>query len=124
MRMSFLIAGAAALVMSQLPAMAQSVPSGDPQFGVTDQQLPSVDPKFASATDPGNKVLCKTVARSGSRFGERKCQTVAQWDAISEAAHRGAEDAFNKPGFFDCRSAGNVSGGGSMAGAPGGGMGC
>ena len=119
MRSYLLIAGAVALMLGSTRVFA----SDDPQFG--DPQLaPLPAPQFNSALDPGNKMICKPVARGSSRLTDRECKTQADWDAIAEAAHRGASDLFNKPGFFDCRSGASASTGGSMAGPPGGGMGC
>jgi hypothetical protein len=114
-----LIGAAVALVLSG-PSFAQAA-SSDPQFtSPGDPQLDSAgNPQFNSALDPGAKMICKPVPISGSRFTERQCKTAANWDKIAEAARQGASDTFNKPGFYDCHSAGGFMG--SLAGPAGGG---
>lgn len=97
MRSYMLIAGAAAMTLGAAPLFA----SDDPQFGDV-QTAPIPAPQFNSALDPGNKMVCKSVARGGSRLTDRECKTAADWDKIAEAAHRGAQDMFNKPGFRQC----------------------
>ena len=115
------IGAAAALALFGTPLWADQAAAGDPQFtSVGDPQLDSSgNPQFASALDPGGKMICKPVPVSGSRFTERQCKTQASWDQIADAARRGAHDTFNKPGFYDCHSAGGFMG--AIAGPAGGG---
>ena len=74
--------------------MANSAPAPAPT---------SVPAQDQSATDPSKKVVCKNELQTGSRFTTRKCDTVANWEAVSEAARRGAHEAFDRSGHFDQR---------------------
>ncbi len=46
----------------------------------------------AAAKKDGQKMICKSQAGTGSRFGTRTCHTKAEWDAIREEAGRSYDD--------------------------------
>ncbi|MGQ0384139.1 MAG: hypothetical protein ACT4UP_05580 [Gammaproteobacteria bacterium] len=47
-------------------------------------------------TDPSQKLVCKTVIPTGTRFQQRVCATQAYWDQIQKAGREGGEKAQRK----------------------------
>jgi hypothetical protein len=90
-----LMGGALALTFSNASVAAQAVSGASTQL--------------ASVADSDAKMVCKSVARSGSRLTDRKCHTQGEWDAISESARRSAHEAFDRTGFHDCHSMGSLA---------------
>lgn len=61
--------------------------------GTAAQAAPSA---YAKAAD-GDKLLCKFRTRTGTRFTSKMCRTVAEWDAIAEAAKLAFAEGQNRP---------------------------
>ncbi len=59
-----------------LPAMA------DPAAGPSPTVAPPVKTDATPATADPDKLICKSKAKTGSRFPERTCMTKAQWDDL------------------------------------------
>ena len=53
----------------------------------------------AEAVEPKAKdrMVCKRVQRTGTRFYDKTCKTAAQWDAIAEQHRRDAAEMINRP---------------------------
>jgi len=54
--------------------------------------------------DAQSKVVCKSVLRTGTRFKERTCKTVKQWDVAREQQRREASELVDKPLVSGARS--------------------
>jgi hypothetical protein len=57
-----------------------------------------------SQDDAQSKVVCKSVLRTGTRFKERTCKTVKQWDVAREQQRREASELVDKPLVSGARS--------------------
>lgn len=44
-----------------------------------------------------NKVVCKSQAKTGTRFKEKDCRTRAQWEELRVQQQRDAEEMINRP---------------------------
>lgn len=53
-------------------------------------------PRPVSA-DPADKIVCKTEARTGTRFPTKTCRSRKEWDAIREAALRDGHEMIDRP---------------------------
>lgn len=62
------------------PALADPAAGGASTPAVTPAATPATAP--APAPDDPNKLICKTKAKTGSRFPEKTCMTKAQWDEL------------------------------------------
>lgn len=58
----------------------------DPTASPTEPAVatPAADP--ATPPAPAEKLICKTKAKTGSRFPERTCMTKAQWEELNAKA--------------------------------------
>ena len=54
--------------------------------------------------DAQSKVVSKSVLRTGTRFKERTCKTVKQWDVAREQQRREASELIDKPLVSGARS--------------------
>lgn len=54
-------------------------------------------PASASATSPSDRMICKQIQRTGTRFRSTSCATKANWDKLAEEAKRAAA-SFNRSG--------------------------
>lgn len=57
-------------------------------------------PLFAETEQPAkdpNKIICKSKAKTGTRFPTKTCRTRAEWEQIAEAAKRDAKDVLDQP---------------------------
>lgn len=50
-----------------------------------------------TAKNDPDAMICKSEARTNTRFPTKTCRTRAQWDALIEQSKRDASDAINKP---------------------------
>ena len=46
----------------------------------------------AQAATGDDRVVCKEIRKTGTRFGTRQCLTVAQWEAIRRGAEEGVDE--------------------------------
>lgn len=51
----------------------------------------------AAAVNPKDKMVCKRTQRTGTRFQEKMCKTVGQWDAIAEEHRRNLNETVDRP---------------------------
>lgn len=49
------------------------------------------------AVDPKDRMVCKRTQRTGTRFYDKICKTVGQWEAIAEEHRRGLAEQVNRP---------------------------
>lgn len=54
--------------------------------------------KVAPPEDPQAKVVCRSVAPVGSMIPRRKCRTVREWNALSEATRNEMQNGVNSGG--------------------------
>jgi len=61
----------------------------------------SIDVQPATATTTAsadaNRVVCRELPKTGTRFNKRECKTAAEWDRARELARRDADEMMNKP---------------------------
>ena len=53
----------------------------------------------ANAADtkaPGSKLVCKSEAKTGTRFPKKTCMTKAEWDAATEQSRKDASELIDK----------------------------
>lgn len=62
-----------------------------------------VQAQTANPADPDDKIICRSVLQTGTRFSERKCATKRQWEAQAEEARRAAHDVIDRPQIDTCR---------------------
>lgn len=58
--------------------------------------LAGARPAYAEKAD-GTRMVCKYQMQTGTRFKKKTCKTVAEWEAIAEAARAGAGELMNRP---------------------------
>jgi hypothetical protein len=51
----------------------------------------------------GDRVICKTQAKTGTRFAKKICKTSAQWEAMREEARRSFAEDLQPRGINTCR---------------------
>lgn len=59
-----------------------------------------VTPAAAGVAAPekaGDRVVCKTQRKTGTRLGSRICRTVDQWERITEENRRTAHELIDRP---------------------------
>lgn len=57
----------------------------------------AVAPATAPAKDPGERMVCKRDAKTGTRFKKSTCRTKAEWDQIAEQNKRDFQEQQNRP---------------------------
>lgn len=63
-----------------------------------------------SSTAPGtgqDRVVCREMMRTGTRFKSKTCRTVAQWEKMTEENRKTASELIDRPFIFDCRKQGS-----------------
>lgn len=80
MRRIHLVAMAAAVSLLPMAPAYASAPDGEP-----------------AVVNPKDKMVCKRTQRTGTRFYDKTCKTVGQWDAIAEEHRRNLNETVNRP---------------------------
>jgi hypothetical protein len=62
-----------------------------------------VQAQTTNPADPADKLICRSVLQTGTRFSERKCATKRQWEAQAEEARRAAHEVIDRPQIDTCR---------------------
>ena len=57
-----------------------------------------------SQDDAQSKIVCKSVLRTGTRFKERTCKSVKQWEVMRDQQRREASEWIDKPQVNGARS--------------------
>ena len=52
----------------------------------------SADAASQDEASDGDRVVCKEIRKTGTRFGTRHCLTVAQWEAIARGSQEGVSE--------------------------------
>ena len=50
----------------------------------------------------GDKLVCKSKPKTGTRFRTKTCRTVSEWDQIAEGNKRAMADVVNRPQIKVC----------------------
>jgi hypothetical protein len=78
--MKLFLALSAALCIAAGPAFADPAPAGGAAPSATTPDTPPTGAPPAPAD--AEKLICKSKAKTGSRFPERTCMTKAQWEEL------------------------------------------
>ena len=71
---------------------------------LTGAPAPAFNAGSVEASDrAGDKVVCRSKPKTGTRFRTKTCRTVAEWEAIREAARRTMSEELQGRAINTCR---------------------